>query len=110
MGLKQWIARLRGDEGLFKVAEKIAAQCLDASWNKIKPRAAQMPIAELRGYVRARTRLAVKNAIGRSEEAAALPLDSPSHEFLQRRNRSLFCGKQPSAALTLRMGVGFGVT
>ncbi len=73
MGLKQWIARLRGDEGLFKVAEKIAAQCLDASWNKIKPRAAQMPIAELRGYVRARTRLAVKNAIGRSEEAAALP-------------------------------------
>ena len=63
---------LRGGEGLNEVAEKIAMRCLDAAWCKIEPRAARLPIAELRGYVKARTRLDVENDIRHSQEGAHL--------------------------------------
>ena len=75
MGLKEWIAVFKGDHRLVEVAEQIANQCLDSVWPQIQPRVEAMQLAELRGYVRARTRGAVNRHVAQSSQTQGLAAD-----------------------------------
>lgn len=56
MGLRSFLQRwIRDDRTLRAVATDVARRCETAIWQQVAARASTMPLAEARGYVRARS-------------------------------------------------------
>ena len=65
MGLLDLVKRMRGEDGLQKLAEKTAQLCIDEVWHRVVGRIINMRILEARGYIRARGIRVIRAAVDR---------------------------------------------
>ena len=65
MGLLDLVKRMRGEDGLQKLAEKTAELCIDEVWHRVVGRIINMRILEARGYIRARGIRVIRAAVDR---------------------------------------------
>ena len=65
MGLLDLVKRMRGEDGLQKLAAQTAELCIDEVWQRVVGRIINMRILEARGYIRARGIRVVRAAVDR---------------------------------------------
>ena len=69
MGLLDLVKRMRGENGLQKLAEQTAELCIDEVWQRVAGRIMNMRVLEARGYIRARGIRVVRAAVDREFSA-----------------------------------------
>ena len=69
MGLLDLVKRMRGDDGLQKLATQTAELCIDEVWQRVVGRIINMRILEARGYIRARGIRVIRAAVDRQLSA-----------------------------------------
>ncbi|HEY6565260.1 MAG TPA: hypothetical protein VIY86_12225 [Pirellulaceae bacterium] len=86
----RWFHRWMIPFGLANYASQLASRCEEPAWSLVEPRAGWLSAAELRGYVRARTRLLVEEAVAalspvrRNDSAMATLVELVGDELLRR--------------------------
>ena len=68
-----WKSLLLGESKMLKLAERLAVDCHESVWHTVHDQALGMSPAEARGYVRARSSLAVKHKVDTAILNAAAP-------------------------------------
>ena len=63
MGLLDLVKRMRGEDGLQKLAAQTAELCIDEVWQRVVGRIINMRILEARGYIRARGIRVIRAAV-----------------------------------------------
>lgn len=101
MGLKEWVALLRGDQRLVELADQIAGDCLELIWPKVEERIGQMQLAEARGYVRARASMYVQRCVAQSSEARNLGADRVVETVLDELSRLAIARSLETPAVVL---------
>ena len=69
MGLLDLVKRMRGENGLQKLAEQTAELCIDEVWQRVAGRIMNMRVLEARGYIRARGIRVIRAAVERQISA-----------------------------------------
>ena len=69
MGLLDLVKRMRGEDGLQKLATQTAELCIDEVWQRVVGRIINMRILEARGYIRARGIRVIRAAVDRQISA-----------------------------------------
>ena len=65
MGLLDVVNRLRGEDGVRKLAETTAVHCIDEVWDRVVGRIINMRVLEARGYIRARGIRVIRASVDR---------------------------------------------
>ena len=65
MGLLDVVNRLRGEDGVQKLAETTAVHCIDEVWERVVGRIINMRVLEARGYIRARGIRVIRASVDR---------------------------------------------
>jgi hypothetical protein len=78
----KWKSLLTGEAKMLKLAERLAVECHEAVWRAVHEHALALSPTEARGYVRARSSLAVKYTV----DSAILKAVAPATERERLRN------------------------
>lgn len=70
MGLLKIMERIRSEENLSAIAEKVARQCREQVWQTVSSRAGSLGPAEARGYLRVRSKPYLQARISKELEGA----------------------------------------